>query len=272
MSQFNYRFDKEFDKKEITNCLSKYGIAVIDEFLDTNQLKKLRNECESLLNINDQDRIERNKSVMQKITLNKLDKQKFSSVYDLPQNEFFNFVAKDFFNPYPYQIPFAYIHKDINKIDFNGAWHQDPSTSVKFYFYLNDVGIENGAFKYNIGSHREGFYRMMYKRHIGDNFPTFGIPEEELLNVENIEATAGSLLIFNPIGAHSAGQIKEGLERFVIRLHFAPISPTSIIQRGWHRLWRTKLNPIKPLISREERYNVKHKSKDFHLEEMKKHV
>ena len=128
MSQFNYRFDKEFDKKEITNCLSKYGIAVIDEFLDTNQLKKLRNECESLLNINDQDRIERNKSVMQKITLNKLDKQKFSSVYELPQNEFFNFVAKDFFNPYPYQVPFAYIHKDVNKIDFNGAWHQDPST------------------------------------------------------------------------------------------------------------------------------------------------
>ena len=112
----------------------------------------------------------------------------------------------------------------------------------------------------------------MYKRHTGDTFPTFGIPEEELLNAEDIEASAGSLLIFNPIGAHSAGQIEDGLERFVIRLHFTTISPTSIMKRGWKRLWRTRLNPVKPLISRDELYNTKHKSKDFHLNEMKKHV
>ena len=272
MTRFSYRFDKNFKKEEIIDSLAKYGIAVIDGFLDEIQLKKLKNECTSLLDVSDQDRIEKNKSVMQKITLGKLDKENFPSTSSLPKNEFFNFVAKDFFNPFPYQVPFAYIHRDVNKIDFNGSWHQDPSTSVKFYFYLNDVGVENGAFKYNIGSHREGFYRMMYKRHIGDNFPTFGIPEEELINAENIEASAGSLIIFNPIGAHSAGQIQDGLERFVIRLHFATVSPTSIIQRGWHRLWRTRLNPVKPLISRDELYSTKHKSKDFHLNEMKKHV
>ena len=209
---------------------------------------------------------------MQKVTLGKLDKEKFPSISSLPKDEFFNFVAKDFFNPFPYQVPFAYIHRDINKIDFNGAWHQDPSTSVKFYFYLNDVGVKNGAFKYNIGSHREGFYRLMYKRHTGDFFPTFGIPEEELLNAEDVEASAGTLIIFNPMGTHSAGQIQEGLERFVIRLHFTTVTPTSIMQRGWHRLWRTGLNPVKPLISRDELYNTKHKSKDFHLNEMKNHV
>ena len=89
MTRFNYRFDKNFEKEEIIDSLAKYGIAVINEFLDKNQLKKLKDECELLLNINDQDRIERNKSVMQKITLNKLDKQKFSHVSDLPKNEFF---------------------------------------------------------------------------------------------------------------------------------------------------------------------------------------
>ena len=265
MSRFPYRFDKNFNKEDITNSLAKYGIVVIEGFLDEHELNQLKNECTSLIDIKDQDRIEKNKSVMQKITLSKLDKEKFSSVSSLPNNEFFNFVAKDFFNP------FSYIHRDVNKIDFNGAWHQDPSTSVKFYFYLNDVGIENGAFKYNIGSHREGFYRMMYKRHIGDTFPTFGIPDDELINAEDIEASAGSLLIFNPIGTHSAGQIQEGLERFVIRLHFSTVSPTSIIKRGWHRLWRTNLNPVKPLITRDELYNIKHKSKDFHLNEMKEH-
>jgi len=271
MSRFPYRFDKNFNKEDIIDSLAKYGIAVIEGFLDEHELSQLKNECTSLIDIKDQDRIEKNKSVMQKITLSKLDKEKFSLVSSLPKNEFFNFVAKDFFNPFSYRVPFAYIHRDVNKIDFNGAWHQDPSTSVKFYFYLNDVGVANGAFKYNIGSHREGFYRMMYKRHTGDNFPTFGIPDDELINAEDIEASAGSLLIFNPIGTHSAGQIQKGLERFVIRLHFTTISPTSIIKRGWHRLWRTSINPVKPLISRDELYNIKHKSKDFHLNEMKEH-
>ena len=39
------------------------------------------------------------------------------------------------------------------------------------------MSTQNGALKYNIGSHREGFYRLMYKRHTGDTFPTFGIPQ-----------------------------------------------------------------------------------------------
>ena len=257
MTRFAYKFEKNFDKKDIIYSLAKYGIALFEGFLDESQLTKLKNECTLLLDANDQDRIEKNKSVMQKVTLSKLDKEKFPSVSSLPKNEFFNFVAKD---------------KEVNRIDFNASWHQDPSTGVKFYFYLNDVGVKNGAFKYNIGSHREGFYRLMYKRHTGDYFPTFGIPEEELLNAEDVEASAGSLFIFNPAGTHSAGQIQEGLERFVIRFHFTTVRPTSIMKRGWHRLWRTRLNPVKPLISRDELYNTKHKSKDFHLNEMKNHV
>jgi len=272
LTRFAYKFEKNFDKKDIIDSLAKYGIAVIEGFLDESQLTKLKNECTLLLDANDQDRIEKNKSVMQKVTFSKLDKEKFPSVSSLPKNEFFNFVAKDFFNPFSYEPHSVYIHKDVNRIDFNAAWHQDPSTAVKFYFYLNDVGVKNGAFKYNIGSHREGFYRLMYKRHTGDYFPTFGIPEEELLNAEDVEASAGSLFIFNPAGTHSAGQIEEGLERFVIRLHFTTVRSTSIMKRGWHRLWRTGLNPVKPLISRDELYNTKHKSKDFHLNEMKNHV
>lgn len=272
MSRFPYRFEKNFERDEITKCLAKYGIVVIDNFLESEELKKLTDECDLLLNSKEHDRIEKNKSVMQKVTLSKLNSDEFTQVSTLCKNDFFNYVAKDFFNPYSFQVPFAYIHKDRNKIDFNGAWHQDPSTSVKFYFYLNDVGIENGAFRYNIGSHREGFYRMMYKRHTGDFFPTFGIPDDELINAEDIEASAGSLLIFNPIGAHSAGQIKEGKERFVIRLHFTTVPSTSIVKRGLHKIWRTRFNPVKPLISRDEMYSRNHKSKDFHLNEMKNHV
>lgn len=270
-SRFNYRFSKEFDKDEITKCVSKYGIAVIEDYVSGKELEQLRSESLEILNSKKDTRLEKNESALQKATINSLSSEKFPMVTTLPKSDFFNYAAKDFFGPYPYIVPLAYIHKDVNRIDFNGAWHQDPQTSVKFYIYLNDVNSKNGALKYNIGSHREGFYRMMYKRHTGDTFPTFGIPEEELLNAENIEGNAGTLIVFNPIGAHSAGQIEKGMERFVIRFHYTSLRPTSIMKRGWYKLWRTPFNPVKPLISKDEMFDQKHKSLDFHLNEMKKH-
>ena len=83
MTRFAYRFDKNFDKEDIINSLAKYGIAVIDEFLDESQLSKLKNECIALMDSKDQDRTEKNKSVMQKVTLGKIDKEKFPTVSSL---------------------------------------------------------------------------------------------------------------------------------------------------------------------------------------------
>jgi len=269
--KFNYRFSKDFKKEDVTKSVAKYGIAVIENYFSEDKLEQLKVEATALLNLKSDSRLEKNKSVLQKASINSLDKNKFSITKALPKSEFFTYVAKDFFGPYPFIVPLVYVHKDINRIDFNGAWHQDPQTSIKFYIYLNDVSTQNGALKYNIGSHREGFYRLMYKRHTGDTFPTFGIPDDELLNAESIYGKAGTLIAFNPIGAHTAGQIENGMERFVIRFHFTALKPTSIIKKGYHKLWRTKFNPVKPLVSKDEMFSQKHKSMDFHLNEMKKH-
>lgn len=271
-NRFNFKFGKEFKKEQIIASVARYGIAVIYDYFEKEQISKLRKECSELIDIEESGKkLTKNKSTLKKVALNSIDEKKFPMVKSLPKSEFFNYAAKDFFEPYEYRVPFTYIHQDVNQIDFNGAWHQDPITTLKFYIYLNDVTSNNGSFKYNVGSHREGFYRLMYKRHTGDYFPTFGIPEDELINVEDIEGVAGTLIIFNPSGAHTAGQIKEGLERFVIRYHFTTVPQDSIIKRGWKRLWRSPLNPVKPLLSRDEFYSQKHKSRDFHLMELKKH-
>ena len=270
-SRFNYRFSKNFDKDDVTKSVSKYGIAVIENYITGKDLEQLKSESMELLNLKTESRLEKNESSLQKVTINSLEQKKYPMITNLPKSEFFTYVANDFFNPYPCIVPLAYIHRDVNQIDFNGAWHQDPQITVKFYIYLNDVTSHNGAMKYNIGSHREGYYRLMYKRHTGDTFPTFGIPEEELLNAENIEGRAGTLIIFNPIGTHTAGQIENGMERIALRYHYTSLRPKSIIKRGWHKLWRTPLNPVKPMISKDEMFSQKHKSMDFHLNEMKKH-
>jgi hypothetical protein len=43
----------------------------------------------------------------------------------------------------------------------NEKFHIDPSAFVKFFVYLVDVTTRNGAFIYDLGSHREGYFRMM---------------------------------------------------------------------------------------------------------------
>ena len=135
-SRFNYRFSKNFNKEDITRSVAKYGIAVIEDYFSEDELKQLKSEATELLSIKSESRLEKNKSVLQKASINSLDKNKFPMTTTLPKSEFFTYVAKDFFGPYPFIVPLVYIHKDINKIDFNGAWHQDPQTPLETHHQM----------------------------------------------------------------------------------------------------------------------------------------
>ena len=266
MKEFNFQFDNDAKKEDIVESLSKYGIAVIHNYVDESRLEKLRIESLDLLGVKTKDRLQIDECSMQRLPLKELNSEKYPIMSSLTNDEIFGYVTKDFFHPYSNRLENVYIHRDVNKMAFNSVWHMDPVTTVKFYVYLNDVDKTNGAFKYNLGSHREGYYRLMYKRQTGDTHPTFGIPEEEILNAVDIEAKAGTMVIFNPIGTHSAGKIEKGKERLVIRYHYTTVPPTSKFKRLTYKLWRTKLNPVRYHGSRDEYYNIKHKSQDYHVE------
>ena len=83
----------------------------------------------------------------------------------------------------------------------------------------------------------------------------------------DVEAKAGSMLIFNPMGTHSAGKIEKGKERSVIRYHYTTVPTKSKFKRLTYKLWRTKFNPVRYQGSRDEYFNIKHKSQDYHVEE-----
>lgn len=266
MSRFDYRFGKDFDKEKIIHSVSKYGIAVIEDFLEPKELEQLKNESEILLKKQNEKKVTKNETIIQKISLKSIDQKKFQEISSLMHNNFFNYVAKDFFGPYPFAPEQAYITYDKNEMAKNFQWHQDSITSIKFYFYLNDVTKKNGALKFDIGSHRKGFFRLMCKRMMGDYGGAFSIEEDEILNGEDIEATAGSLVIFNPSGTHAAGQIEHGLERFVIRFHFVASPTTSFVDRVTHKLWQTPLNVVRNQnVARDARYNKRHQSLDHHM-------
>ena len=113
-------------------------------------------------------------------------------------------------------------------------WHFDRQQSLKFYINLIDVDESNGAFEYDIGSHREGHFRANYYILSGvkvGKIPN-DIPNSELHNPTIIRASAGDLIIFDPGGFHKAGTINEGLERKVIRGHSHPI-----LSRGPKARW-----------------------------------
>lgn len=267
MQQFTYQFDRNFKKEDIVKSLSKYGIAVINNYVDKPRIEKLREESLNLLSLDTQERLQKDESTLQRISAKNIKSSIYPTITSLTKDEIFDYVTHDFFHPYPFSLENVYLHRDVNKMTFNAVWHMDPVTTVKFYVYLNDVDRTNGALKYNLGSHREGYYRLMYKRHTGDTHPTFGIPEDEILHAVDVEASAGSMLIFNPIGAHSGGQIEKGKERFAIRYHYTTIPPKSLFKRLTYKLWRTRLNPVRYYGSRDEYYNIKHKSQDYHVEE-----
>ena len=118
-SRFSYRFSNNFEKEDIMNSLAKYGIAVIEDYFNEDDLKQLKSEATELLNKKTNSRLEKNKSILQKATINSLDKSKFPMTTSLPKSEFFTYIAEDFFGPYPFIVPLVYIHKDVNKIDPN---------------------------------------------------------------------------------------------------------------------------------------------------------
>ena len=68
--RFNYRFSKNFDKGDITKSVAKYGIAVIEDYLTGKDLEQLKSESMELLNSKTDSRLEKNKSALQKVTIN----------------------------------------------------------------------------------------------------------------------------------------------------------------------------------------------------------
>jgi len=101
--------------------------------------------------------------------------------------------------------------------------HFDVNKTLKFFLYLNDVTVTNGAFSCVPKSHKESEkIRQIYgdeisykNRHLTRQLDH---NEEQIIP---IEGKAGDLIIFNTDVWHRAGKVREG-ERKVMRGHTRP--------------------------------------------------
>lgn len=152
-------------------------------------------------------------------------------------------------------VPCGWTVSDVIGIESGPApkpvtpWHADASKPaqqhrIKFYWYLNDVGAENGAFGYVPGSHKltdhvrhatnakiQNYdeFRAVWREH--DLPPDLAALRTEIEShiVSNAEsddrytvaAKAATLIVFDERGLHRGGIVSEG-HRSVLRVSFMP--------------------------------------------------
>ncbi len=97
--------------------------------------------------------------------------------------------------------------------------HFDTRRSLKFMIYLSDVRRENAAFRYAYGTHRANCSarnRFLLAGGRLNDLPN--VPgRSEQVELLDIEGPAGTLIVFDTDGFHSAGLLTPGRERLLIR-------------------------------------------------------
>lgn len=248
---------------EVLDKLERYGIALLPGYAPTDQLDRVQQECLDLLDREEKASpqfLTKGESRVARIDAG-IDPVNFPLLSRLFLSPYFHNVAKDYFAPYAFTLNRqVYITHDRNVMNFSSQWHIDPSRSLKFLLYVMDTTRENGAFMYAPGSHREGFFRIMYFRSRGIDAVPNKIPDHEVpLVTVSVEGKAGSLIIFEAAGFHRAGVLQPGQERLVIRGHSYP--HTSMVGRLLRRfLLRSPFNMSRYRLCEDDCVNDRFKT------------
>ena len=98
---------------------------------------------------------------------------------------------------------------------------KDSPRFVKFFFYLDDVGTDNGPFTYVHGSHIEKFtnWRSQYRRSESEILSIYGKDR-----IKTLTGKVGDLIIANTNGFHRGKKVTEG-ERLLMTAYYS-VHPT----------------------------------------------
>lgn len=117
-------------------------------------------------------------------------------------------------------------YKFTGELARNGWLHFDRDWCLKFFIYLTDIDESCGAFSCSVGSRQQGKSLRQeawnntnsydkVKNRIEIDYPTLFTEYP----AEPVEASAGTLVVFDTNTFHKGGCVAEGKERLVVRLH-----------------------------------------------------
>jgi hypothetical protein len=227
-----YEFSCGIRLDEVIESLRKYGIAHIPDFISKSEVDLLNTEFFSILEtpseaVFSQSGHPRNPEgrTARFFPWHKKALNDFPSIAALFRGEFIQTVARAYYAPHEVDVnDEVFITHEKPAEQPILPWHFDRVQSIKFWFYLTDTTVQNGAFEYCPGTHWEGHYRAGY--HLSQGCAVEDIPndiDEDLIhNPVSLELKAGDMLIFDSDGFHRGGVVQSGNERRVLRGHTHP--------------------------------------------------
>lgn len=238
--------------EETLRLLDKYGVLIIEDYIQNEQLEQLKSEYEIVLKTENEftHHLPYPQGIARKIDFKDVVKETFPTVYDVFNASYMKNVADRYLgspNHFNHEIYVARDeHEEINALN---EMHYDKLSTLKFFVYLNDIDRSNGAFEAVPGSHKIAQEIMHNHRRKGRklvNLPNRNLPEG-LDNGVAMEAKAGSMIVFTTDTYHRAGRVDAGKNRMIMRGHcrrkpMPKYSPT-ILSKQW--LQESFLNPAK---------------------------
>ncbi len=115
-------------------------------------------------------------------------------------------AANDFYGDENWRLSAVYGLSYLAGRSGDVSYHIDPSAVLKALIYLSDVTDDDGPFQVDIGSHREGFYRMLAHYYEGEK-RAYEVPRSEIRQPGKVLGKAGTMILFNSALIHRAGNI-----------------------------------------------------------------
>lgn len=213
----------------INKGLNENGFYVLDSYLEKSEVENLLVEFEELIS---KDHVgaqltpySEGKCV--RIFKHEYEKAKFPKTTELFYNESFERISAEYLQEAPNLNETIFAVKDVvGSKHIANDLHYDVLKTLKFFVYLTDTTVKNGAFTCVPGSHKR---TLEYRKEKGDEISFDNRYLSRELDVDDfppeipIEGKAGTLIIFDTDVWHRAGIVSEG-DRKVMRGHTRPLS------------------------------------------------
>jgi hypothetical protein len=144
-------------------------------------------------------------------------------------NDLINNICKEYFQEEPSnlfkELFWCHEYRSDRGIETNGFVHFDKiGPTLKFFLYVNDVEEENGPFHYMPDTRKLGcelrennLKKFKNQYNLIDNKINSEVCD--IKDMVSITGKSGTMFVFDSDMFHCGGNVKEGYERKVLRLH-----------------------------------------------------
>lgn len=214
---------EQFDSNSnlVITLLNSTGILVVEKYIEKDSLISMNVEYDKLLNsdLSEITHIPYSNGKAVHFPITDLILSNFPAISCVFKSDYFSLITKNYFRKDIKSNVVVYAVNDvIGTRHIANDLHFDVKRSLKFFIYLNNTSIENGAFYCVPGSHKNSL-KTRQKNSGKITYANRSITRD--LNYDPselipIEGPPGTLIVFDTDVFHKAGIVQTG-ERRVLR-------------------------------------------------------